>query len=126
MVFVKQDLKPDFLEDAELQEKIQDILHPYLSQKDPVIAIQFGVPRNHEDEWRQAIGFASAYNTYSSKRIGRLVKHRIEFRKDQAWDIYQIYQMVEKSPHLEIFINDLKLPYAATLWLPLLWFYLPA
>jgi hypothetical protein len=126
MVFVKQDLKPDFLEDAELQEKIQDILHPYLSQKEPVIAIQFGVPRGNEDEWRQAIGFASAYNTYSSKRVGRLIKHRIEFTKDQPWDIYQIYQMVEKSPHLEIFINDLKLPYAATLWLPLLWFYLPA
>lgn len=121
---VKSKVREDFLKDSEIQEQIQDILHPYLSTKEPVIALQFGVPKDNEADWREAVGFASAYTTYSASKIGRLTKHRVEFRPDQAWDIHQMYQMVEKSPHLEIFINNLRIPYAATLWLPLLWFYL--
>ncbi len=124
MTRMKDRTEPDFLEDRQLQDVIQDILYPYLSQKEPVIAIQFGVPKNKEEEWREAVSFASAHNTYSKKVAGRLTKHRIELKPDQSWEIYQLYQMLEKSPHLEIFINDQKLPYAATLWLPLLWFYL--
>jgi hypothetical protein len=125
MAGIKEKAKADYLEDSELQEKIQEILHPDLVHKEPVIAIQFGVPRDKQDEWRQVIGMASAYNTYSSRRVGKLIKHRVEFKRDQAWEIHQLYQMLEKSPHLEIFINDIRLPYAATLWIPLLWFYLP-
>lgn len=124
MARVKDKTEPDFLEDRQLKDVIQDILYPYLSQKEPVIAIQFGVPKNKEAEWREAISFASAHNTYSKKVVGRLTKHRIELKPDQSWEIFQLYQMLEESPHLEIFINGQKLPYAATLWLPLLWFYL--
>jgi hypothetical protein len=121
---LKEKIKPDFLEDPQIREAIEDILHPYLSKKDPVIAVQFGVPKDKEDEWREAISFASAHNRYTSTKVGRLMKHRIEFSTDQVWEIFQMYQMLEKSPHLEIFIDNRKLPYAATLWLPLLWFYL--
>lgn len=124
MSAVKPKAREDFLQDSEIQEQIEDILHPYLSTKEPVIAVQFGVPKDKDAEWREAIGFASAYTTYRVSKVGRLTKHRVEFRPDQAWDIHQMYQMVEKSPHLEIFINNLRMPYAATLWLPLLWFYL--
>jgi len=123
---MKQKVKEDFLSDAQLQETIQDILQPYLKKKDATIAIQFGVPIDKEEEWRQAIGFASAYNSYTSKKTGVLIKHRIEFTMDQTWDIFQLYEMLQKSPYLEIFIDGMKLPYAATLWLPLLWFYLPS
>jgi hypothetical protein len=116
--------KRDFPEDPEIQEIINDILYPYKSTKEPVVAIQFGVAPDKEEEWREVISFASAHNSYSTSKIGRLTKHRVEFKPDQAWEIYQMYDMLQKSPHLEIFINGLKLPYAATLWLPLLWFYL--
>jgi hypothetical protein len=116
--------REDFLQDSEIREQIQDILYPYLSTKEPVIAIQFGVAPGKEQDWREAIGFASAYTSYSEKKVGALVKHRVEFSPNQAWDIHQMYQMLEKSPHLEIFINNMRMPYAATLWLPLLWFYL--
>jgi hypothetical protein len=124
MALLKDKIKPDFLEDRQIQEIIQDILYPYLSNKEPVIAIQFGVPKDKDEEWREAISFASAHNTYSKTVVGKLTKHRIELKPEQVWEIYQLYQMLEKSPHLEIFINNQKLPYAATLWLPLLWFYL--
>jgi len=122
---IREKVKQDFLEDPQIKDVIEDILHPYLKNKKPVIAIQFGVAKEHEEEWRQAVGFASAYNSYSSKKSGRLTKHRVEFTPDEPWEIHQIYQLVEKSPHLEIFIDNMRLPYAATLWLPLLWFYLP-
>jgi len=118
-------VKQDFLQDPQIKEVIEDILHPYESKKEPVVAIQFGVPKDKEDEWREAIGFVSGYNSYSCKKVGVLTKHRVEFKPDQSWEIHQIYQMVEKSPHLEIFIDQMRIPYAATLWLPLLWFYLP-
>src|SRR5262245_8681831 len=124
MAPIKKNVQPDYLEDEQLQDVIQDILFPYLSKKEPVIAIQFGVPKGKEDEWREAVSFSSAHNTYSTTAVGKLTKHRIELKPGQAWEIYQLYQMLEKSPHLEIFINNQKLPYAATLWLPLLWFYL--
>ncbi|HSP07670.1 MAG TPA: hypothetical protein VLR94_10870, partial [Acidobacteriota bacterium] len=81
---IKRKMQVDFLQDSEIQEKIQEILHPYLSTKDPVIAIQFGVPKDGEDEWREAIGFASAYTTYRASKIGRLTRPRVEFRTDQA------------------------------------------
>lgn len=121
---IKERMKKDFLEDPEIRETIEDILYPYRSTKEPTIAIQFGVPEDKNEEWREAISFASAHNTYSSTKSGGLTKHRIELKPDQAWEIYSLYQMLEKSPHLEIFIDGQRLPYAATLWLPLLWFYL--
>jgi hypothetical protein len=114
----------DFPEDSELESTIQDILYPYLKTEDPIIAIQFGVPKNQEEEWRQAVGFVSAFNTYKKEKVGRLTKHSVEFKPEQAWEIHQLYEMVEKSPHLEIYIDGMRLPHAATLWLPLLWFYL--
>jgi hypothetical protein len=121
---IKERMKKDFVEDPQLQEAIDDILYPYRSKKDPVITIEFGVPPEAQDEWREPISFASAHNTYSSKKAGRLIKHRIDLKPDQVWEIYQLYQMLENSPHLEIFIDGRRIPYAATLWLPLLWFYL--
>ena len=114
----------DFPEDAELENTIQDILYPYLKTEDPIVAIQFGVPKDREEDWRQAVGFVSAFNTYKKEKVGRLVKHYVEFKPEQAWEIHQLYQMLEKSPHLEIYIDGMRLPHAATLWLPLLWFYL--
>jgi hypothetical protein len=121
---IKERMQKDFLEDPEIQESIDDILYPFRSTKDPVITIQFGVPPEQQDQWREAISFASAHNTYKTIKVGRLTKHSIDLKPDQVWDIYQLYQMLEKSPHLEIFIDGNRLPYAATLWLPLLWFYL--
>ncbi len=121
---IKERMQKDFLEDPEIQESIDDILFPFRSTKDPVITIQFGVPPEQSDQWREAISFASGHNTYKSSKSGRLIKHKIDLKSDQVWEIYQLYQMLEKSPHLEIFIDGHRLPYSATLWLPLLWFYL--
>lgn len=121
---IKERMKRDFVEDPEIKEAIDDILYPYRSKKAPVITIEFGVPSESQDEWREAVSFASAHNTYSCKKAGRLTKHRIDLNPDQVWEIYQLYQMLENSPHLEIFIDGRRIPYAATLWLPLLWFYL--
>lgn len=114
----------DFLDDREIQQFIENILHPYRRKDPPVIAIQFGVPKGKEDEWREPLSFASSHNAYRNFTVGKFTKHRIEFKPDQAWEIHQLYQMLENSPHLEIFIDNMKIPYAATLWLPLLWFYL--
>ncbi|HET6268183.1 MAG TPA: hypothetical protein VFG11_10735 [Acidobacteriota bacterium] len=114
----------DFLDDAEITGFIENVLHPHRKTDAPVIAIQFGVPKGKENDWREAISFASAHNTYSTDTIGKLTRHRIEFKPDQVWEIHQMYQMLERSPHLEIFIDQMRLPFAATLWLPLLWFYL--
>lgn len=121
---IRELAKPDFLEDPEIKDVIDRILHPYKLQGDPVIALQFGVPRGKEEEWNSAVDYASHLPQYSQSKVGRFTKHRIEFRKDQATEIYRMYQLVQTSPHLEIFIDNMKLPYAATLWLPLLWFYL--
>jgi hypothetical protein len=120
----KERIKPDFLDDPEIQGTIEDILHPYLSKKEAVVSLQFGVPREKADLWREAVQFASSQAGYASAKVGRFTRHRVEFRPDQAKEIFQMYRLVENSPHLEIFINNQKLPYAATLWLPLLWFYL--
>ena len=124
MSSIKERPKPDYLEDPEIKEKIRDILYPYLSKKNPVIAIQFGVPKDKEQDWSEAIQHASRQRSYSTTKIGPLTKHRVEFMPSQATEIYNMYQMVQNSPHLEIFIDEMRLPYAATLWLPLLWFYM--
>lgn len=121
---ISKRVQKDFLDDKEIQEFILNVLQPYRKKDPPVIAIQFGVPKGKEDEWREPISFASSHNKYSTSVVGKLTRHRIEFTPDQAWEIHQLYQMLENSPHLEIFIDNMRIPYAATLWLPLLWFYL--
>jgi hypothetical protein len=121
---IRELAKPDFLEDPQIKDTIDRILHPYKLQGDPSIVLQFGVPAGKEQEWNSAVSFASGLPAYSNTRVGRFTKHRVEFRREQAGEIYHMYQLVENSPHLEIFIDNMKLPYAATLWLPLLWFYL--
>ena len=121
---IKERMKKDFVEDPEIQDAINDILYPYRSKTEPVITIEFGVAPESQEQWREAVSFASAHNSYSATKSGRLTKHRIDLKSDQAWEIYQLYQMLENSPHLEIFIDGRRIPYAATLWLPLLWFYL--
>ena len=116
--------KPDYLEDPAIKEKIQDIIYPYLNKKEPVIAIQFGVPKEKEQDWSEAIQYASRQRTYTTTKIGRLTKHRVEFMPSEATEIFKMYELLQNSPHLEIFIDEMCLPYGATLWLPLLWFYM--
>ena len=50
--------------------------------------------------------------------------YRINFSIEEVKLIYEIYQLIDGFPHKEIMINNFKLPYAGSLWLPLLWFYL--
>src|SRR3990172_5444508 len=95
----KEKIKPDFLEDPQIQEVIADILHPYLSRKEPEIAIQFGVPGDKAEKWREAITFASSQQRYSSSTIGRLTRHRVEFTPKQSSEVFRMYQLVETSPH---------------------------
>ena len=121
---IREVAKPDFLEDPQIKDVIDRILHPYKLQGDPAIVLQFGVPAGKEQEWSAAVSYASQLPEYGSSRVGRFTKHRVEFGRGQAAEIYRMYQLVESSPHLEIYIDNMKLPYAATLWLPLLWFYL--
>lgn len=124
MSTVRERAKADYLEDPQIKEVIDSILRPHLSKKEATVAIQFAVPKDEEAEWSSAIAYASSLGTYNSKKVGRFTKHRVEFKAQDAGRLFEMYQQVENSPHLEIFIDEMKLPYAATLWLPLLWFYL--
>lgn len=121
---VRERAKKDYLEDPEIKGVIQSILKPHLSKEEATIEIQFAVPRDQPEEWGEAVKLASTFPTYTSSEFGRFVRHKVEFKSTDATSLFQLYQRVEKSPHLEIFIDHMKLPYAATLWLPLLWFYL--
>jgi len=121
---VRERAKADYLEDPQIKEVIDSILKPHLSKKEAKIVLQFGVPRDRTDEWQEAIALAATFPHYSTSQYGRFTRHRLEFLPADAESLFKMYQKVENSPHLEIFIDDMKLPYAATLWLPLLWFYL--
>src|SRR5437660_15944 len=50
-------IKKDFLEDSEIQQFVEDILYPFKKKTDAVIAIQFGVPKGKENDWREAVSF---------------------------------------------------------------------
>jgi len=121
---VRERAKADYLEDPQIKEVIDSILKPHLSKKEAAVVLQFGVPRDRTEEWREAVAFASTLPGYSSSQYGRFTRHRLEFAPGNASALFKMYERVENSPHLEIFIDNMKLPYAATLWLPLLWFYL--
>jgi hypothetical protein len=124
MTTLRERAKPDYLEDPEIKEVIDSILKPHLSKKEVTIALQFGVPRDQSEQWKKAVEFASQFPTHTTSQYGRFTRHRLEFRQAEAAALFEMYQRIENSPHLEIFIDNMKLPYAATLWLPLLWFYL--
>jgi hypothetical protein len=124
MMTLRERAKADYLEDPQIKEVIDSILKPHLSKKEAIIVLQFGVPRDRKEEWEEAVAFASTFPSYSSSQYGRFTRHRLEFLPRDAQSLFKMYQQVEDSPHLEIFIDNMKLPCAATLWLPLLWFYL--
>ena len=105
-----------------IKEKLLEIVSPDMIKKEPVITVRFGAAIG--SECGKAIDFAAAQNSYQTSHVAGLTMHRVDFRVDQAREIYSLYQLLETSPHLEIFINGYPFPYAASLWLPLLWFYL--
>ena len=121
---LRERARADYLEDPQIKEVIDSILKPHLSKKDAPIVLQFGVPRDRSEEWQEAVAFASTFPNYSTSQYGRFTRHRLEFLPGDAQSLFNMYQRVENSPHLEILIDNMKLPHAATLWLPLLWFYL--
>jgi len=124
MTTLRERVKADYLEDPEIKEVIDSILKPHLSTKEAMIALQFGVPRDQAERWNDAVEFAEKLPNHSTSHYGRFTRHRLEFRQTDSASLFEMYQRVQNSPHLEIFIDNMKLPYAATLWLPLLWFYL--
>lgn len=111
-----------FFPDA-LKKEIELLMHPEKDKSLPKISFIFSF--DEEDESREeTIKRISEYKNLYSFTRNRKIFYKVDFNFEEAKLIHMIYNLIDSLPHKEILINDLKLPYAGSLWLPLLWFYL--
>jgi hypothetical protein len=76
-------------------------------------------------EYAQAVELARTGSEYLETGIGERLRHRARFRLDQTVAIHRLWELVGPHTASDLLVDDLPMPYARELWLPLLWYLLP-
>jgi hypothetical protein len=108
----------------DLKREIDLIMHPEKDDKPSKISLifSFGEEANYNKEEIEKI--LKSIKNYTNFNKNDKIFYRMDFGMDEVREIYDAYQLIKDLPHKEVLINDYKLPYAGSLWLMLLWFYL--
>lgn len=111
----------EFMPD-DLKNEIDVLMHPEKDNTPPRISLIFafeeGVPVAEIIEKIRRIKVCEVFTKHNKNF------YQVNFAIDEVRLIYEMYQLIDMLPHKEIIINNFKLPYSGSLWLPLLWFYL--
>jgi hypothetical protein len=72
--------------------------------------------------YQRAVELALASTEYLATGTGPAMRHRARFLPSQALALRTLFELVGPVESCEVLIDDLPVPYARELWLPLLWF----
>ncbi|MDA1094971.1 MAG: hypothetical protein O3A25_17110 [Acidobacteria bacterium] len=72
--------------------------------------------------YQPAVELAQASTEYLATGTGSAMRHRARFLPSQALALRTLFELVGPVESCEVLIDDLPVPYARELWLPLLWF----
>ncbi len=111
----------------EIEREIQRLLRPETDTTPPQITIVFGYPLPAEDESEpQQWEVPEVLRQHIRKQqvFSRMQTYWADFTIDEIDVLLEAYRAIEHWPRKEIWIGGYPLPYAANLWMPLLFFYL--
>jgi len=104
----KQELEP------EEREKLDNILRERTDAEVFKITIE---------KYKKAVEIAKKLLTYKEKGTGERIRHSVTFSPKEAESLFQVFNIVVDWEKTDIYVNHKKLPYAHSLWVPLMWFY---
>jgi hypothetical protein len=109
------------MSDLASEEKLAEILQPSSQAKEFKITIVFGVKA--ASNYERAVALARRNPTYAEERSGEWVRHSATYTPPDVEDLFTLFNLVCSWDDTEVLINNRDLPYATSLWLPLMWFY---
>jgi hypothetical protein len=74
----------------------------------------------------EALELARGASDFREVGSGAGRRYRARFQVDDARRLRSVFTVVGESPDTEVLIDDRPVPYARQLWLPLVWFLIPA
>jgi len=107
---------------SHLSARSQEILYPKKIKKDFVMTLEFG-PFNGKG-YGAAVSLAKKSKNYHEEGEGKYLRHRAEFSAADTGALFSLFNQVEKDPACRVLVNGKEIPYARTLWLPLMWIFL--
>lgn len=104
-----------------LSDDLVEILYPGRRPKPFAISVVFDdSPEEAVVKAKEIAGRAAAFTTFKE---GSLIRHRADFRTEQASVLRDVATLVAARPGSEILIAGKKAPYGHELWLPLMSFF---
>ena len=107
--------------DRASEEKLADILQPASQAREFKITVVFGYKIS--PAYDQAVALARQNPTYREEGTGEWVRHYATYATNEADALFELFNLVYEWETTEVLINNKALPYATSLWLPLMWFY---
>ena len=111
--------------ELELEPEEREILDNILRERTDAevfkITIEFGYKPSKK--YKKAVDISKKLPTYKEKGTGDRIRHSVTFTPKEAESLFQVFNIVVDWEKTDIYVNHKKLPYAHSLWVPLMWFY---
>jgi hypothetical protein len=107
--------------DRASEEKLADILQPASQAREFKITVVFGAKIS--PDYERAVALARRNPTYREEGSGEWIRHSATYRPKEADALFDLFNLVYEWETTEVLVNNKPLPYATSLWLPLMWFY---
>ena len=73
--------------------------------------------------YERAVAIARRNPTYAEEGSGAWVRHSATYTPAEVDDLFDLFNLVYAWDDTEVLVNNRNIPYASSLWLPLMWFY---
>lgn len=88
-------------------------------------SITLAFPRFAGPEYDRALSLARASREYREVGTGEAFRSRARFQPEDVLALRDLFEIVGRHEGSQVLIDEVPVPFARELWLPLLWFLLP-
>ncbi len=106
---------------SHLSDEMADILYPGRRPRPFRIALEFDSFAGPDHA--RAVELARRSPLYAEAGESGTTRHRAAFDTRGARPLRDLYELVGRRPGTEVLVDGKRVPYAAELWLPLLWLF---
>jgi hypothetical protein len=82
-------------------------------------------PRFDGPDYERALSLAKQSREYREVGSGAAFRSRARFQPEDVATLRELFTLVGPKEGCEVLVDDVPIPYARELWLPLLWYLLP-
>ena len=115
---------PEQPTNEELAALDPDLREALFGQEARPFSITLTFPRLDIPNFDRALELARASAEFREAGTGAAHRYRARFLSSDAAGLKALFELVGRSDLTEVLIDDRPVPYARTLWLPLVWFLL--